>query len=518
MNILCYSPYTLWQLQGLWETTLLHALRLRGHAIDYVLCDALYQACDLYRDRGQPRPETACNHCQQQVTFQMQRLQIPFHWLGPYLQAEDFERAANWAAGLEPEALATANYAEWKIGEWVQASVQLDFRRTFIDCTDPRVITCFRRYLESGLVAALGLDRLYHGLQPDVLLVYNGQLSSTRVALELARARGIRVVAHERGLAPESLRLIQSRRMSMGHELLQQSWQSWSRIPLLRHQIDALSGVMANGSQLYLPSDGPPDRREALCRQLAIDPDSSIWSLFPSADEQLLAEAARWQPYSNQLGWIEDSLDYVAGQTGLTLLILVPAGLETDGDKDDEQLDRRNELHQACYQALEQRLPANARLVWPDQGINPADLAEISDLGLALGSSAALEVALNGKACVVGAGHFLAETGFVRTLHARQEYPALLAELRPRQRPDPETTRQALRFAYLLHFRWNLPFPLVQMPDAETGRLAYTRLEQLGPGREPGLERACRIITGSEPEIAPPLSYDRQIGPEAELA
>ncbi|HEY9841478.1 MAG TPA: glycosyltransferase family A protein, partial [Candidatus Obscuribacterales bacterium] len=292
---------------------------------------------------------------------------------------------------------------------------------------------------------------------------------------------------------------------------------SWSRIPLLRHQIDALSGVMAHGSQLYLPSDGPPDRREALCRQLAIDPDSSIWSLFPSADEQLRAEPARWQPYSNQLEWIEDSLDYVAALSGLTLLILVPEGLDgplCEGDKGEQ----RNELHQACYRALEQRLPANARLVWPNQGISPADLAEISGLGLALGSSAALEVALNGKACVVGAGHFLADADFVRTLHARRDYPALLAELRPRQRPDPETVRQALRFAYLLQFRWNLPFPLVQMPDAETGRPVYTRLEQLGPGREPGLERACRIITGTEPEIAPPLSYDCQIGPEAELA
>src|SRR4051794_16179440 len=189
--------------------TILQSLKLRGAEVEYVLCDGLYTDCDQFWGVVAPRPANACSMCQTQVVNLVHKMGMDFHWLGRYLQTDEQREAKRWSDALADEDLLTAAYGEWDIAEWVRASVQSHFRANEIDVSRPPVAKVMRSYLYSGLVACFALDRLLEESAPDVLLLFNGRQSSTRVALEIARARGIRVITHERGTRNEQMYLVE---------------------------------------------------------------------------------------------------------------------------------------------------------------------------------------------------------------------------------------------------------------------------------------------------------------------
>lgn len=209
-RVLAYAPYNRWALHGQWEMTILHTLRLRGAEVEYVLCDGLFSECDQFWAAHNPRPADACLGCQADVTKLCAELGMDYRWLGRYLAPDEGREALRWAHSLPAEELLTATYGAWQLAAWVRMSLQSHFRVTEPDVSDPAVERAVRGYLHSGLVAAFALDRLLAESDPDVLLLFNGRQSSLRVALELARARNIRVVTHERGQRPETLLLVEN--------------------------------------------------------------------------------------------------------------------------------------------------------------------------------------------------------------------------------------------------------------------------------------------------------------------
>ena len=206
-RILCYSPHNLWRLHGMWEMTILQGLKLRGSDVRLVMCDSQYKECDVFWDATSMRHGLSCSVCQT-ITSQLAcSLGMNFHWLGRYTTIEESKIAETWSTSLAPREMRTATYGEWPVGDWVRSSVHSAFRVSTLDFSEPRLIEVYRNYLYSGLIACFGLTRLLDDYRPDKLFLFNGRQSSTRVALELARFRGIRVICHERGFQDESLTL-----------------------------------------------------------------------------------------------------------------------------------------------------------------------------------------------------------------------------------------------------------------------------------------------------------------------
>jgi hypothetical protein len=230
-RVLCYSPYNRWALHGQWEMTILQGLKARGAEVSYVLCDGLYTDCDVHWAATDPRGANACSNCQARVAALVASMGMDYHWLGRYLDPAEAREARRWEQSLTRDELASAAYGEWDVARWVEGSIHSHLRRSRLDVADPAVEKAYRSYLYSGLVACFALTRLLDETRPDVMLQFNGRQSSTRVALELARARGIRVICHERGWRKETLLLIENASCSStqpGRRL----WADWGDVPL----------------------------------------------------------------------------------------------------------------------------------------------------------------------------------------------------------------------------------------------------------------------------------------------
>jgi hypothetical protein len=513
--VLCYSPYTLWALHGLWETTILHGARLRGAEVRHVLCDALYDECDIFWGAVNPRHPRGCLECQMEQAKLMYGQAEEYEWLGRYLLPDERREAQRFANAVPDSELRAARYGDWAVGEWVASSVHSHFRDATLDLGDPRVAHVFRRYVKSGLVAAFALTRLLDDFQPDVLLQFNGRQSSTRVSFELARARGIRVIGHESGNRSGHLYVCENE-PTTSLEPLRRIWADWRDVALAE---DELAEVVErfrereHGRAMYHSYNTDPDEPAAVRQALGLKAGRPLWVVFTSSDDEV-AEDPQWQgPLPSQLGWIERTVEWAAAHPELDLVIR--AHPNTGGKASTG----RNETLLRAYDALGRRLPANCRLVGPTEELSSYTLMSLCDVGLVWHSTVAIELALKGKQTLVASGCPARGRGFTVDVEDGDGYEGLLDDLAARPGPLPlEQVRLAYRFAFRAFCRADVPFPLVEMTDARTGSLAYTTLEELAPGRDPSLDRICRILLEGEPVFPAPAAGDLARPTDAEDA
>jgi hypothetical protein len=495
--------------------TILQALKLRGAAVEYVLCDGLYTDCDQFWGVVAPRPANACSMCQMQVVNLVHQMGMDFHWLGRYLQTDEQRAAKEWADALADDELLTATYGAWAVGEWVRASVQSHFRANEVDVSRPPVAKVMRSYVYSGLVACFALDRLLEESAPDVLLLFNGRQSSTRVALELARARGIRVITHERGTRNEQLYLVENE-SCLSLEPFRQMWRDWGEVPLTGDEVERIASFMAgreHGKDLswdqFTASTQPLDEVRA---KLGLRADRPVWALFTSSDDEVSGEADWSSPFASQRDWIARTIAYARVNPQIDLVIRVHpnTGGKRSTGKNRKQLEEMRELGK--------NLPPNVRMIDPDDEISSYSLMDIAAVGLVWVSTVALEMACKGKQVVIAAGNYVAGTPFVTQIVDPDRYDEALTPLLALApgAVAADVRRLALRFAYGLFFRVCIDFPLVRMTTARDSELAYHSLDALRPGRDAGLDRCVRVLLENEPICVPPTGAERARTTEAE--
>jgi hypothetical protein len=515
--VLCYAPYNRWALHGLWEMTILRALKLRGAEVEYVLCDGLYTDCDQFWGAIEPRPANACVACQASVINLVSQMGMDFVWLGRYLTTDEGREAKRWADSLAPEELLRATYGSWEVGEWIRSSVQSHFRSNEIDVRRPAMEKVVRSYLYSGLIACFGLDRLLVESAPDVLLLFNGRQSSTRVALELARRRQVRVVTHERGLRYETLALVENE-PCYSLKPYRRYWREWGDVPLTEAEVYDAARLMAereHGRGLaWSPLSAPPQPVDEVRAQLGLSAERPTWVLFTSSDDETAGDEDYASPFASQREWIERTIEHARRNPQLDLVIRVHpnTGSRRSTGANRVQLEEMKRLAEA--------LPPNVRMIEPDEDISSYSLMEICAVGLVWISTVGLELACKGKNVVVAAGNYVAGTSFVHTVEDPADYEQMLDSLTGLApgAASAEIKRLALRLAYGMFFRIPIDFPLVAMPNHKTGRLTYNSTDALLPGRDPGLDRCVRVLLEGEPVCPAPNPPDLARTIEAEDA
>jgi hypothetical protein len=341
--------------------------------------------------------------------------------------------------------------------------------------------------------------------QPQAMLLYNGRMSSTRIALELGLRRNIRVITHERGNLDDSLALIENANCK-ALQPIKQIWRDWGTVPLVPQELETIRAYMNQrqfgknlGGLVFSP---PPQNLEKMRQDLGLPQQGPVWVLFTSSEDEVIS-AEEWRgPFAKQIDWIKQTVAFVAQYPRLNLVIRAhpnTAGKRAVGDN----LGQLQELTD-----LRKNLPANVHMVMPDASISSYSLMDLATLGLIYSSTVALEMACKGKTVVIGGGNLISDLPFAQTLQDVAEYDQLLTNQidLPVGMFSQKIQRLAYRHAYALFFRWTIPFPLVQDGGPLGVQMAYHSLADLLPGRDSSLDRISRIILEGEPVCPPPTS------------
>ena len=499
MSILCFNPYVRWTLHSARQNTILHGLHLRNARTQMVLCDGLMPECDLYQpSKGAKAQRTAksCNRCQAESAFLTAKSGLSFLWLGRWIEPDTIAKAQEWAASTnDPE---TAAYNGWPIGEWVRSSVQSHFRRETLDFEDPETQALYRRYVTGGAVIASAVDNLYRHEQPDALLLFNGRMAPTRIALELAKHHGIRTITEERGFTPGHMRLVENTHC-LDPQPFYALCQAWKNTPLNGEELESLrdllekhlSGSGHEMSRFAAPTSGSDRVRE----HLNIDHDKRLAVLFTSSTDEPHGQPEAIGCFDHQHDWVHATIEAFQSRPEWHLVVRThpnTGGKRSVGTNQDEM---------RFVESLTQAHPDNVSIVLPGDDVSSFDLMQTADCGLVWHSSIGLEMAALGRPVLRAGRYWFRDADFMRAPNDPAPYSDEVDRLlHESSAPCPvDRAVAAWRFAYCWFFRQSIDFPLVRQPDWASGEPAYDTVEELAPGRDSALDKVCSIIMDGAP-------------------
>lgn len=469
-----------------------HALRQRGHSVRFLTCSGLPN-CGM-SPLSVPDREQNCDNCRRFTQTILPQLRHMADYFQVALTGNEKTRIAEWANSLSVEELETACYAGLPVGAWTRADIVSYWHTLKPQLEREDVARSYRLLLEGAASAAVALPRLYDKYHPDCIVTLNGSFFLNRVAVEVARARGIRVVLHERGWMDNTVGFITS---GIAGDMAgyQERWEAWKDVPLSLSELEGVAKLLQQRRQgmnmnwsAFSPQQQTAQERAEICAQLDL-PDRPLSLLCTSSDcEGSLADRAR---AVDQLPWIEQTAQWFGSHPEYNLVVRVHPN-ELDHAKTDGRV-------LEWYRGLLTRLPANVRLIMPDEKVSTYSLMDIASVGLSYGSTAGLEMACRGLPLVHAGLGYYKDCGFTQEIRAMTDIAPVM-EAVMQMGHQPHTQRMAFRFMQRLFIGICIPFNKVKVSgNYFQADLNYQSIAELAPGRDKNLDRIAEYILGNAP-------------------
>ena len=506
-RVFFHSPYMAWSYHGAMEATLAHALEQRGAQTTFTLCDSLFPECDVFRrgfqgSKRDHRPSSACHFCQAQQATELATFHKPWTWLGRHIPREIEPRARAFVDALATEDLLGATWSDQPVGLWAQSSAFNQFRLSRIDLDDAEVVKVLRDCIYGAILSWEGLTRAFDEFQPDVVVVFNGRFFGQRVAVELAKQRGLRLICHERGFR-KSTALWRQGGMIHDLDLFDRIWNDWHQVPLTLRQVRDTSMVFHNrrfGKDLnWKPFSPPPEEESQLRAKLQLD-DRPIVACFTSSDDEWLTfPERRAGPFPDSLSWVPATVEAARQSPELQWVIRLHPNLKDFGTN-----------QQAVDQAerVAQDLPENCRMVFPEDKVSSYTIADMAACGVVYGTTMGVEMASRGKPVVAVARGWYGNTDMVTLVGSRDDYLSTVRAAAARG-PSIQVALMAHRFMHHLYEEVSIPFPWVQEQPHAKGRFTFKGPEELAPGRSAVMDRLCDLVLHGRPLQDPPASEQK---------
>jgi Capsule polysaccharide biosynthesis protein len=507
-RVLIFSPYASWTFHATYEGTIARACQARDATIEYLLCDGLLPECDNHWDSktNAPRPFDLCQRCQSAAKTDLDNLDFPYRWLGDFVSHVDKAAAFAWAQSVPPAEMRRASFMEDAVGEWVLSSVNSYFRQYPPDMNNWHVVNVYRGFLFSAAIVATGIRNYLDANAVDAALLFNGRQSITRVALEIFRQRGIRVLTHERAEYRRGHLNVKPNAHCMSPEPFKAFWKMWAQVPLSRESLDATLKWLIQrryGANLaWIPFNTRSIRESSLRAGMNLSQGKRLWALFTSSTDEVAGDPLMQGPYESQVAWIHDVVQWVGLRNDVELIIKVHpnvGGNSYIGKAVDEL---------RIYQEMKAGLPANVRIVLPEDSVNAYSLAEEADVGLTFGSTIGLEMAMLGKPVLLASRALYEDGSRILTVRSKESLPGML-ERCLQASTDRESQREAFRLAYYYIFVFELPFPAVTMSGMYEAKPNYSCREDLAPGVDDSLDHICSFLIEGQPLFDCPTSEER---------
>lgn len=487
----------------LMDSLLAVALTLRGADVRFLVCDSFLPACQR-AEIGLASPRSVategmkrlfCPGCFSRAENMFRPLGLPLH---RYSDGSSSDELA-WARG-ESQRVPAQDIERyiWKgvsIGEQSMAGALRYFARSSLEGI-PYGEVILRRYFEGALLTAQGVERLMKSHPFDVLSVNHGIYIPHGVVSQMARHVGARVATWT--VAYRKQAFIFSHDDTYHHTLMNEPVSSWEKIAwssALEEKIkDYLHSRRRGGRDWIVFTAGDPteDLTEIVRSLKGLDPRKPMVGLLTNVawDAQLHYPA---NVFENMIEWVKDTISYFSRRLDVQLVIRIhPA--EVSGDIPSQQ-----PVTEAIRKAFP-TLPPNVFVIPPDSPISTYAVAEACNAVIIYGTKTGVELTSRGIPVVVAGEAWIRGKGMTLDAQDRAHYSTLLDQLPLPGRMSPDHVRRALTYAFHFFFRRMIPLSVVEPTGGEPQfQLSFRSLEDLLPGKDPGLDVICDgLLKGTE--------------------
>lgn len=475
------------------EVLLAHALERRGARAELLLCDLPeLPICDertVFTRRGQ-----RCPGCIEDKRGILDACGLSWRGVRSLVTADAQARAAAVVAQVADAGLEALVFEGWPVGQWLHVS-GCHFLRCDARGDAPDHVQVRRRLLVSALVIIEAVTRWLDEVAPDVVIAESGAHFMWRIALELARARGIRVVCREMGKGGWDRHLYAIDRDCMDPDL-EAIWLEARRQPLTPDEeagVDAF--VAALPANTYRGRWSPAAATADLRSAWSVPPAAKLAVAFTNVTWDL-ATAGRDVAFTGVFDWLRETIRALERHPEVRLIVRAHPAEDsvTTGERILDQV-------RAQWPG---GLPGLI-LLEPDQPVSAAALCDIADVVLAYNSTAGLEAAARGRTAVVCGDPHYRDKGFTIDIDTRHAYAAWLdAWAAGTVAPLPAGTADlARRYVHLFFLRYHVPMNWTTSPLEPPFRLTLRSMADLAPGRNPALDLVCDGILNGTPIVLP---------------
>jgi len=498
--VLCFAPYGKWLVHNQVDAVVGKALELRGCPVMIVRCDGVYRDCEVTgrADRFQMDQADLCRVCAQTGDQFFKSFHLPQVQLRQYIQPEDVNQAETWVQTLDPSTYATATWQNVPIGAWVTSSINTYFRlSSAADLLRSDVQPVHRRYLADGLVTYLALHRLLEATQPNALFLFNGRFAPYRIAFEVAQARGLDVLIHERGYVDNSFAFYDNT-ICLDPKSALATAAAWRHTPLVQPELAQTQqyfqqreqGKGLNWQSFYNFNTD----YEKVRSLLRIPPQARVAAVFTSSADEL-ALSGTYDSVTEQIALLDRLIEVFTDRDEYLVIRHHPwIGGNAIAPP---TMDFLVAAHRQAAAA-----PANVRIIMPGEQLTSYALMWHVDMAIAFFSTIALEAAARGiPTAVFDASPYSHALRY--TLDGQRTDTASLGQLveyllSSSAQTTVEDLRRLYRFVNAFFFQFSVQFRAIGICDTYEEDLRFRDPTELQPGFDPMLDQVCdRLLNGT---------------------
>lgn len=484
------------------DSLLAVALTLRGAEVHLLLCDQALPACEqlTYHKVSDPAsfaahgvPEKTCHSCFSGGSAVYKSLGVPFHRYSDFITAETSLWATTLASEISFEEIPGYQIDGLRVGEHALAGALRFFARGTLE-SEPLAEAVLRHYFKAALLTthvARCCLRQYRFLCASF---HHGIYVPQGLVGEVARQENLRIANWQVAYRKKSF--IFSHHDTYHHTMLTEPVSTWENIdwtPQIETEVmDYLKSRWQGTRDWIWFHDTPQEDLEAIVREVGVDLSRPCIGLLTNVmwDAQLHYPA---NAFPNMKEWIIQTIQYFVSRPELQLVIRIhPAELR--GTVKSRQL-MADEICQVFPQ-----LPANVFVISPESQISTYVMMAQCNAVIIYGTKTGVELTSMGVPVIVGGEAWIRNKGLTQDARSVEEYFQILDRLPFSQALDPATIERGRKYAYHFFFRRMIPVAAIEpTAEAKSYQIQFSSLDDLLPGKDPGLDTICNgILYGSD--------------------
>jgi len=487
------------------ESLLGMALAIRDASIDFLICDAALPACMMceiswYSDvdkLAKHGPKDRCLTCYRPSAEMLDRAGLNAIGLNSKLTNADRFKAKTISTQMPQSEIAAYIEDGIPIGEHAVAGALRFFSRGDLEKVSGAEVI-LRRYLEAALLTYYGTRRLLAEGRYDAVVLNHGIYVPQGIISETARHLGVRVVtwhpAYRRGC------FIFNHHETYHHGLMTEpvsSWEDMSWNGMQQQQITQYLRSRWVGQQDWVKfHDQPEFDTRSIEEEIGIDFRRPTIGLLTNViwDAQLHYKA---NAFPNMVDWLIKTIAYFEKRPDMQLLIRVhPAELTGTLPSRQPAVD---EIRRQFP-----NLPANVFIIPPESKASTYVAMSHCNAVLIYGTKMGVELSAMGIPVIVAGEAWIRGKGVTMDATSEENYLRLLDALPLREKLDDATIERAQKYAYHFFFRRMVPLDCIKERKGWPPFAVHIdSLDDLSPGKSPGLDIVCNGIIAGTPFIYP---------------
>lgn len=482
------------------------ALALRGHQVNYLLCDSVLPACLDCELRWAPSmakfaqtgPQARhCSSCFAPGLANYEKIGPRIHRYSESLLPEDHAEAARLVDALPPAQWEDLKLDGVHVGNHAKAGL-LRFLARGTLTGEPEETAVYRRYMLAGVLTLRVTQRLIAKQDIEIAVMHHGIYIPQGIIAEACRAAGVRVVTWNVGYRKNCL--LFSHNETYHHGMMTEPVSVWENMAWSeRHDAfigDYLKSRWYGTNDWIWFHDRPSFDVASFAREIGYDPDKPTIGLLTNVfwDAQLHYPE---NIFPNMMEWIFQTVDYFATRPDLQLLIRVhPAEIRGT-------VPAREKVIPALQERFP-RLPPNVFLVPPENKISTYPIMEACNAVIIYGTKTGVELTSMGIPTLVAGEAWIKNKGITIDPATRELYVQELARLPVAGRMAQDKVARARRYAFHFFFRRMIPLPFLKPGTGVAPfEVSLDSIDELAEGRNDGLDVICRGILEGTPFIYP---------------